>query len=50
MIILADDDLDKIEDLILNIAIEDLMEDMESQTPTWYREVMDFLQKVILFI
>ncbi len=47
-IILSDDELDTSENLILNISIDDLVDDMESKTKTWYKEVVDFLNKVCM--
>jgi len=34
------------ENLILNISIEDLVDDMGGEKPSWYPEVIDFLKKV----
>ena len=38
--VIAEDDVAKTEDLILNISIEDLANDMDEDTPMWYNEVL----------
>jgi len=48
-LVLTEDELTKSKDLILNISIEDLMDDIEAMTPTFYIEVLDFLKKVLIF-
>ena len=47
--VIAEDDVAKIEDLILNISIEDLANDMEEDTPMWYNEVVQFMKKVFIY-
>ena len=38
--VIAEDDVAKAEDLILNISIEDLVNDMVEDNPMWYNEVL----------
>ena len=38
--VITEDDVGKIEDLILNISIEDLANDMVEDNPMWYNEVL----------
>ncbi len=45
-IVLNEDEVDNTEELILNIYVEDLVESMEFETPTWYTKVIEFLKKV----
>jgi hypothetical protein len=47
VIIFGKEEVDDTEELILNISIEDLVENMETNTMTWYTKVMEFLKKVI---
>ena len=47
--VIAEDDLAKTEDLILNISIEDLVNDMSVDSPMWYKEVLEFMKKVLLY-
>ena len=47
--VIAEDDVAKTEDLILNISIEDLANDMEEDTPMWYNEVVQFMHKVFIY-
>ena len=47
--VIAEDDVAKTEDLILNISIEDLVNDMVEDSPMWYNEVLEFMKKVLLY-
>ena len=47
--VIAEDDVAKIEDLILNISIEDLANDMVEDIPMWYNEVLQFMKKVVIY-
>ena len=47
--VIAEDDVAKTEDLILNISIEDLVNDMSEDSPMWYKEVLEFMKKVLLY-
>ena len=47
--VIAEDDVAKTEDLILNISIEDLVNDMVEDNPMWYNEVLEFMKKVLLY-
>ena len=47
--VIAEDDVAKTEDLILNISIEDLVNDMVEDNPMWYNEVLEFIKKVFLY-
>ena len=47
--IIAEDDVAKTEDLILNISIEDLANDMVEENPMWYNEVLQFMKKVVMY-
>ena len=47
--VIAEDDVAKTEDLILNISIEDLVNDMVEDNPMWYNEVLQFMKKVLLY-
>ena len=38
--VIAEDDVAKSEDLILNISIEELANDMVEDSPKWFNEVM----------
>ena len=46
--VIAEDDVAKSEDLILNISIEELANDMVEDSPKWYNEVLQFMKKVII--
>ena len=48
-IVIAEDDVAKTEDLILNISIEDLANDMVEENPMWYNEVLQFMKKVVMY-
>jgi len=39
VIVLGDEDVIRTKDLILNISIDDLVEDIEADEPSWYIEV-----------
>ena len=43
--VIAEDDVAKTEDLILNISIEDLANDMVEDNPMWYNEVLQFIRR-----
>ena len=47
--VIAEDDVAKTEDLILNISIEDLVNDMSEDSPMWYKEVLEFMKKALLY-
>ena len=47
--VIVEDDVAKIEDLILNISIEDLVNDMVEDNSMWYNEVLQFMKKVLLY-
>ena len=47
--VITEDDVAKIEDLILNISIEDLAKDMVEDKPMWYNEVLHFMKKVVIY-
>ena len=47
--VIAEDDVAKTEDLILNISIEDLANNMDEGTPMWYNEVVQFMKKVFIY-
>ena len=47
--VIAEDDVAKTEDLILNISIEDLANDMVEDNPMWYNEVLRFMKKVVIY-
>ena len=47
--VIIEDDVAKIEDLILNISIEDLVNDMVEDDLMWYNEVLQFMKKVLLY-
>ena len=46
--VIAEDDVAKSEDLILNISIEELANDMVEDSPKWFNEVLQFMKKVII--
>ena len=46
--IIAEDDVAKSEDLILNISIKELANDMVEDNPMWYNEVLQFMKKVVI--
>ena len=48
--VLIEDDVVKIEDLILNISIKILAKNMVEDKLTWYNEVLHFLKKVAICI
>ena len=48
--VLIEDDVVKIEDLILNVSIEVLSKNMVEDKLTWYNEVLRFLKKVAICI
>jgi len=43
---LQGNDRGTMEDLILNISIEDLVDNMGAEKPTWYPQFIDFVNKV----
>ena len=47
--VIAEDDVAKAEDLILNISIEDLVNDMVEDNPMWYNEVLQFIKKILCY-
>ena len=47
--VIAEDDVAKTEDLILNISIEDLVNDMVEDNPMLYNEVLEFMKKILLY-
>ena len=47
--VITEDDVEKTEDLILNISIEDLANDMVEDKPMWYNEVLQFMKKVVIY-
>ena len=47
--VIAEDDLAKTEDLILNISIEELANEMVEDNPMWYNEVLEFMKKVLIY-
>ena len=47
--VIAEDDVAKTEDLILNISIEDLVNDMVEDNPMWYNKVLQFMKKVVIY-
>ena len=47
--VIAEDDVAKSEDLILNISIEELANDMVEDNPMWYNEVLQFMKKVLIY-
>ena len=47
--VIAEDDVAKAEDLILNISIEELVNDMVEDNLMWYNEVLQFMKKILLY-
>jgi len=48
-LIVTEDDLAKSENVFLNISIKNLVEDMNFYDPTWYKGILAFLKKVLIF-
>ena len=46
--VITEDDVSKLEDLILNISIEELANDMVEDSPKWYNKVLQFMKKVLI--
>ena len=47
--VIAEDDVAKVEDLILNISIEELANEMVEDNLMWYNEVLQFMKKVLIY-
>ena len=47
--VIAEDDVAKTKDLILNICIEDLANDMVEDNLMWYNEVLQFMKRVVMY-